>query len=173
MRTTSPPSPPPSRPASAREGGRPEPAARTLRFQGPVNHLVRAFLCTPVLCRALGRRLVTVYVTGRTTGRRYAVPVAYERLDARLLVGSQFRWIRNLRSGEVVEIRLVGKRRAADVRVLSEEADVLEHLAVMARGNHQFAKFNRIGFDTGGEPIDGDLRRAWAVGARVAELAPR
>jgi hypothetical protein len=99
--------------------------------------------------------------------------VAYIRDNASLLVGSQFAWIRNLSTGETVHIRLSGKRRQADVQVLTEEAAVVDHLALMARDNHQFARFNRIGLDPGGNPAIEDLHLSWPAGARVAILTPR
>jgi deazaflavin-dependent oxidoreductase (nitroreductase family) len=147
--------------------------AQTLPLQGLVNTVVRGILRAPVLSRAVGRRLLTVYFVGRKSGRRYAVPVAYTRFNGELLVGSQFGWIRNLRTGEAVQIRLGGTKRLADVRVLTDETDVVEHLAVMAKDNHQFAKFNRIGLDQNGHPVPEDLHLAWAAGARIGVLKPR
>jgi deazaflavin-dependent oxidoreductase (nitroreductase family) len=135
--------------------------------------MIRGLLCVPLLSRVIGKRLVTLYVVGRRSGRRYAVPVAYTRVDGGLLVGSQFAWARNLRTGERVDIRLAGKRRPADVRLLTDQTAVVEHLAVMARDNHQFAKLNRIALDPRGEPSREDLHLAWVAGARVAELTPR
>ena len=99
--------------------------------------------------------------------------MAYTRHNESLLVGSQFAWIRNLSNDEPVHIRLSGKRRKADVQVLTEEAAVVDHLGLMAKDNHQFAKLNRIGFDGDGNPEIEDLRLAWAAGARVAILTPR
>jgi hypothetical protein len=110
---------------------------------------------------------------GRKSGRRYAVPVAYSRRNGILLVGTQFAWARNLRTGEPVHIRLAGQQRSADVRVVADETGVVEHFASMARDNHQFARFNKIGLDQHGEPRPGDLHPAWAAGARVALLTPR
>jgi hypothetical protein len=151
---------------------RPGVRAHTLPFQGLVNTLVRGLLRIPLLGRVVGKRLVTVYFVGRKSGRQYAVPVAYTRLDANLLVGSQFAWIRNLRTGETVDIRLAGKRRPAKVLVVADEAGVVDNLAAMSRDNHQFAKFNRIKLDAAGEPDAEDLHLAWAAGARVARLTP-
>jgi deazaflavin-dependent oxidoreductase (nitroreductase family) len=147
--------------------------ARTLPLQGLVNAVIRGLLRVPLLSRVVGRRLVILYIVGRKSGRHYAVPVAYTRVHEGLLVGSQFSWARNLRTGEPVDIRLAGKRRPADVRVLTDESGVVEHLAMMARDNHQFAKFNRIALDPRGEPLPEDLHVAWVAGARVAELTPR
>jgi len=161
------PTPPPSgQPASAVR-------AQTLPLQPLVNRMIRGLLRTPLLCRIVGKRLITVYLVGRKSGRHYAIPVAYTRRNETLLVGTQFAWARNLRTGEPVHIRLAGKRRPADVHVVADEAGVVEHFALMARDNHQFAKFNKIGLDQRGEPRPGDLHLAWAGGARVALLTPR
>jgi deazaflavin-dependent oxidoreductase (nitroreductase family) len=151
----------------------PVPRARTLPAQGLVNLLMRGLLRAPLLGRAVGKRLLTVYFVGRKSGRHYAVPVAYTRHNGSLLVGSQFAWVRNLRTGEPVHIRLAGKERLADVQVLFDESDVVELLALMATDNHQFAKFNAIGLDHDGNPVPEHLHLAWAAGARIAVLTPR
>jgi hypothetical protein len=151
----------------------PAPRAHTLRFQGSVNHLVRGLLRVPLVCRVMGTRLITILVVGRTTGRTFAVPVAYMRHGDVLLVGTQFSWIRNLQTGVPVQIRLLGKLRFADVQILTDEPDVVGHFAIMARDNHQFARFNQITLDESGEPRSDDLHLAWVSGARVAVLDPR
>jgi hypothetical protein len=51
--------------------------ARTLPLQKLVNPVVRGVLRAPLLSRLAGKRLITLYVTGRKTGRRFNVPVAY------------------------------------------------------------------------------------------------
>jgi deazaflavin-dependent oxidoreductase (nitroreductase family) len=147
--------------------------ARTMALQGPVNRIVRGLLRTPLASRAIGNRLVTVYVVGRKSGRHYTVPVAYTRHEGILLVGTPFGWGRNLRTGEPVSIRLKGRRRLADVEVLTDEAEVVDAYAVMCRDNRNFAKFNKVGFDAAGDPDPADLRLAWAAGARAFRLTPR
>ncbi len=154
-------------------GPTPNPRAQTLPLQGLVNQLVRGLLRVPLLCRLVGRRLITLYVIGRKSGRQYGIPVAYTRQQGVLLVGTQFSWMQNLRSGELVDVRLLGKRRSAEVQILADETGVVEHLAMMARDNHQFAKFNKIGLDQRGDPRPDDLHLAWIAGTRVALLAPR
>jgi deazaflavin-dependent oxidoreductase (nitroreductase family) len=157
--------------------GRPQdasaPRAQTLAVQGLANRIVRGLLRTPLVSQLIGSRLVTVYVVGRKSGRHYAVPVAYTRHEGDLLVGTPFGWGRNLRTGEPVSLRLKGRRRLADVRVLTEERDVVDAYGVMARDNHQFARFNKIGFDRAGNPVPGDLHLAWTAGARAFRLTPR
>jgi deazaflavin-dependent oxidoreductase (nitroreductase family) len=156
-------------------GVQPTPAVRAqlLPLQPLVNRLIRGLVRTPLLCRLVGKRLITVYLVGRKSGRHYAVPVAYTRRDGSLLVGTQFVWVRNLRTDEPVYIRLAGKRRPADVRVVADETGVVENFALMARDNHAFARFNKIGLDERGDPRPEDLHLAWAAGARVAVLTPR
>jgi deazaflavin-dependent oxidoreductase (nitroreductase family) len=151
----------------------PGPRAKTLAAQALVNRIIRGLLRTPLVSRLIGGRLLTVYVVGRKSGRRYAVPVAYARYEGDLLIGTPFGWGRNLRTGEAVAIRLKGRRRLADVRALADEQDVADAYAVMARDNHNFATFNGIGFDAGGNPVPADLHLAWAAGARAFRLTPR
>lgn len=156
--------------------GQPEPItprAHTLRFQGLANRAVRVLLRTPLICRALGRVLITVEVIGRKSGRRYVVPVAYTRHEGALLIGTPFAWARNLRSGTPVTIRVKGRSRLVDVEVITGEAGVIDAYAVMARDNHNFASFNQIGIGADGEPDPADVQLAWAAGARAIRLTPR
>ncbi len=151
----------------------PRPRAQTLAVQGLVNRVIRGVLRTPVLSRLAGERLVTLYVVGRKSGRRYTVPVAYTRHEGDLLIGTPFGWGRNLRTGEPVAIRLKGRLRRADVQVFTDEAGVVGAYAIMCRDNHAFAKFNGVEFDADGSPDPGDLRLAWAAGARAFRLTPQ
>jgi hypothetical protein len=146
--------------------------AQMLPFQTAVNRITRGLLHVPILNRLAGARLIVIEVVGRTSGRRYQVPVAYTRRGDHLLVGTPFAWGRNLSTGEPVTILLKGRRVTADVAVLSDEADVVEAYEIMARDNRQFAKFNKVGLDDRGNPDPGDLHLAWAAGARAFRLTP-
>lgn len=146
---------------------------QTLRFQGVANRIARGALRAPVLSKVAGRHLITLYVVGRRSGKRYSVPVAYVWHDGQLLIGTPFAWGRNLRTGQAVEVRHLGKRRVADVRVHTAEAEVVADYAVIARHNPNFASFNKIRRDARGEPDAGDLHRAWRNGARAIRLTLR
>jgi deazaflavin-dependent oxidoreductase (nitroreductase family) len=150
-----------------------EQPVQTMAAQNLVNRMIRGVLRTPGLAQLAGRRLLTVYVVGRKSGRHYDVPVAYTRHEGSLLIGTPFGWARNLRTGEPVDIRLQGRRRPVDVQVIADEPGVTGAYAVMARDNHNFARFNHIGFDADGNPLPADLHRAWATGARAVRLTPR
>ena len=146
---------------------------QTMALQGLANGLVRGLLRVPLVSRGIGRRLVTIYAVGRKSGRRYSVPVAYTEHEGVLLVGTPFRWARNLRTGEPVQIRYLGRQRTADVRVHTEEDAVVADYDVIARANRNFARFNKIGFDPEGNPDPADLHRAWRAGGRVLRLTVR
>lgn len=150
-------------------GGR----AQTLAWQGAANWLVRGLLRVPLVSRGVGKRLITLYVVGRKSGKPYTVPVAYTRHDGVLLIGTPFGWGRNLRTGVPVDVRFLGRKRVADVLVLTDEDSVTRDYAVMARDNHNFANFNKIGFDQHGNPDPADLHLAWAAGARAFRLTLR
>jgi len=160
-----------STPASTQgsSGGR----AQTLAWQGIANSIVRGLLRVPLLSRGVGKRLITLYVVGRKSGKHYAVPVAYTRHEGTLLIGTPFGWGRNLRTGVPVEVRFKGRRRVADVVVVTDEDAVVNDYAVMARDNRNFATFNKIGIDPNGDPDPTDLRLAWAAGARSFRLTLR
>ncbi|NDZ94018.1 nitroreductase family deazaflavin-dependent oxidoreductase [Streptomyces sp. SID6673] len=144
-----------------------------MKLQRVTNRIVRALLATPVISRGIGRRLVTVYVVGRKSGKQYTVPVAYTSHDGKLLIGTPFGWGKNLRTGESVEIRLMGRRRPADVEAFTDEPSVVEHYAVICRDNKQFASFNKIGIGSDGTPDPDDLHTAFTAGARSILLTPR
>ena len=71
-----------------------------------------------------------------------------------------------------MDIPLKGKRRPADVQVLTD-AGVVEHYAMLARGNHWFARFNKISLDQAGAPSPADHHLTLAASARVVRLTPR
>ena len=148
------------------------PAVRTMRSQGLVNLTVRGLLRTPGLSRIIGRRLVTLYVVGRKSGRRYPVPVSYLGRGDDLLIGTSSGWARNLRAGEPVAYRFKGKTRLADVQTLAAEPDVVTAYARLAAANPAFARFSRVHVDQDGNASHQDLHLAWVGGARVIKLPP-
>ena len=137
------------------------PAVRTLRAQGLVNLVVRGLLRTPGLSRIIGSRLVTLYVAGRKSGRRYTVPVSYLAHGDDLLIGTSSGWARNLRTGEPLTFRFKGKTSLADVQTLTAEPNVVTAYA------------GRPGRETGAAPGQGlrDVVEAAVLRQPVSEEA--
>lgn len=142
-------------------------APQPLAMQGLVNRLARGLSRLPLVSRLVGRALVVLYVVGRKSGKVYTIPMAYLEHEGALLLGSGFAWGKNLRTGDTINIRYKGRRRLADVRVLSDKVSVMEHYAIIARRNPGFARLNHIGLDRNRQPSTDDLQAAWAAGARV------
>jgi hypothetical protein len=159
--------------STAGHGSRRQSRAQTMPGQRLVNLFVRALLRTPGLSGVLGNRLVTLYVVGRKSKRRYVIPVAYLAQGDDLLIGTSSAWVRNLRINEPLAIRLKGKLRRADVQTYTEETNVVSAYGHMARVNPTFARFNKIRIHEDGEPDRHDLERAWLGGARTIRLTPR
>jgi hypothetical protein len=150
-----------------------EPLAQTLALQKPMNVLIRTLLKTPGVANGIGKRLITLHVVGRKSGKQIDVPVAYTQYEGSILVGTPFAWGRNLRTGEPLNVTYKGKLRTADVYVAKDESEFFPLMDVMCRDNHNFAKFNKVGFDAAGNPNPADLRRAWEHKARVFKLTLR
>jgi hypothetical protein len=142
-------------------------------LQSAMNKVALGLLHTPLISRGIGRRLVTIYVVGRKSGKHFSVPIAYTRTGDALLAGTPFPWGRNLRDGEPVEIRLKGKRRTADVEVFTDEENVTRLYDVMCRDDRQFANFIKVAIAKDGTPSAADLHSAWTHGARAFRLTPR
>src|ERR1035437_3726080 len=96
---------------SADERATPGVGVQTMALQPLVNRVVLGLLRTPLLCRVVGKRLVTLYIVGRKSGRHYAARVPSPRPDGLLLIGPPFTWGRNLPPGEPLDVRFMGKRR--------------------------------------------------------------
>lgn len=153
--------------------GRPAGQAQKLPVQGLVNALTRAALSTPGVAKGIGRKLILLYVFGRNTGKRYSIPIAYMAYDGKVLLGTQFGWVRNLHTGDPIQVRYKGNLRSADVEVVEEPDRVAELYTLMCRDNHAFAKLHNIGFDAKGEPDADEVREAVRLGAKAVLLTPQ
>ena len=142
-------------------------------MQGLVNTFTRAALSTPGVAKGIGRRLILLYVFGRRSGKRYSIPIAYMEHDGKVLIGTQFPWSRNLRTGDPIQVRYKGKLRSADVEVVEDPTRVAELYTLMCRDNHAFAKFHNISFDTKGTPDADAVQEAVRLGARAILLTPQ
>ncbi len=77
-----------------------------------LNSLMKLFLRTPGLQRWLGKEVALLTFTGRRTGKRYTIPISYDRQgDTVVMITKKVRrWWRNFETHPDVELRLAGKQ---------------------------------------------------------------
>src|SRR4051812_5255943 len=143
--------------------GRAPGRAQTLPMQRLVNTFTRTALSTPGVAKGIGRYLILLYVVGRKSGKTIPVPIAYIPHEGKALTGTQFGWVRNLETGQDLQVRYKGKRRTAEVEVVDDEDRVIELFRLLCRANHNFAKFHNIVLDEHGEPDPEGLRGAYKL----------
>ncbi|MFI5716679.1 hypothetical protein [Nocardia sp. NPDC051750] len=141
--------------------------------QERTNRIVRTLLRVPGLSKLVGKRLMTLHVVGRKTGRTFDIPVAYTKHGSVLLIGTALRpWVKNLAPGTPLTITRGGRPEQFDPLVHTAEAEVMRLFEVIARDNKQNACYNGIGFDAAGNPNKADIYQAWQQGGAVIELRP-
>ena len=118
--------PPPVAPAT------PEPVATPVAGGPPAwmqplikaaNPLIAALLRSP-LHPLLSSRLLVLRFRGRKSGRRFSIPVSYERQGATLLIYTRHGWWKNLRGGVPVEVVLQGRLVEAYAEAVTDPAQV-------------------------------------------------
>ena len=118
--------------------------------------------------------LAVISFTGRTTGRRYAVPVGYQELDGQGLILTAAGWKANLRGG--ADVQVVHDGRTQPLRAdLIEDADEVADVYVALLQRLGLKKATQIGLRISGDdvPTHDDLARAVDGKRAVITLGPR
>ncbi|WP_228811793.1 nitroreductase/quinone reductase family protein [Nocardia otitidiscaviarum] len=143
------------------------------KHQDLFNSIVRGLLRVPLLSKLVGKRLATLHVKGRKSGKVYDIPIAYTRHDGQLLVGTNLRpWVKNLRGNVPVEVSMGGSPTPMLADVAEDERSVMELYEIVARDNKQNAAFNGIGYNPDGSPCKADIYQSWQQGGVVIRLTP-
>ncbi|MDW4905910.1 hypothetical protein RB628_11335 [Streptomyces sp. ADMS] len=101
------------------------------------NRIVRPLLLSP-LGALMGRRLMLLEYTGRRTGTRYRIPVAYrvwdggDGTDEVIATSVGTSWPVSLRGGSPVRLRLKGRWRSAKPTVVERAEEVADLLGELA-----------------------------------------
>ena len=128
------------------------------------NPLIGAVLRSPAHF-LLSPGLMLLTVTGRRTGRRYSIPVGYQRDGNDLVVliseAKSKQWWRNYRDARPVELRLRGRERRGVAQVVRPEApEFSRHAARTLRRLPFMGRVFRIDYD----------RKRGLTGPQVKEL---
>lgn len=110
------------------------------QLMGVINVPMRVVLGLP-FATPLSRRLMLVSLTGRKTGKKYRQPLSYVRQGEVLLTPGGGRWKLNLREGELVPIRLLGRDVFARPDLVTNLDEIERLLAVMTAANPTVGAF--------------------------------
>ena len=116
-----PPAPAPATPAPpVTTGGPPAWMQPLIKAANP---LIVGLLRSP-LHPLLSSRILVLSFRGRNTGRRFRIPVSYDRQGATVSVYTRHAWWKNLRGGVPVEVVLRGHTLAARAEAVTDPAEV-------------------------------------------------
>lgn len=118
--------------------------------------------------------LAVISFTGRTSGRRYAVPVGYQELDGQGLILTAASWKANLRGGADVEVVHDGRMRRMRADLI-EDADEVADIYVALLQRLGLKKAMKIGLKISGDCVPTHDELAHAVDGKraVVRLGPR
>jgi hypothetical protein len=139
------------------------------------NPVVRMILGSP-LHGMLGDSLMVLHLTGRNTGRRYDIPVAYVDMDGELAIATVARWRVNVHGEADVEVTLRGGLHRMHARLTEDPAAVaVSHQAMIDRIGWKKARRRLAISVTGGRvPTVVELKDAALLyGWSVITLTPR
>jgi deazaflavin-dependent oxidoreductase (nitroreductase family) len=110
-----------------------------------VNRVLRWLLSSTRGSRGVGRHLLLLHVTGRRTGRRFVLPVAYHDAgDGRLLVLTNAGWRANLRDNRAVTVTILGETRPASAELVEDP----DRVATIYR-----SRIDQVGHDRAGRRL--------------------
>lgn len=139
--------------------------------QRVINRMMRGILNSP-LHGLMSRRLTLLYVTGRKSGARYAVPLAYTDHEGQILLVSPGSWVRNLRGGATLEVQHHGRRFTATAEVAEDPDRAWEIAVALLPPNPVLRRFQQIELDETGLPRRDQVEAAQERGARFIALQP-
>lgn len=157
------------------EGGAvPEPTTRPKApSMAAANPFVRLLLRSP-LHAVLSDTLLLLTYTGRTSGRRYTIPMAYSRVGDVVTVFTLHGWWKNLRGGAPAVVEIKRRRFDGQAEVISDDQPVIaEALRAHLREHPSMARIYHVSLDANGQPDVDAVRKVarFVVLVRI-QLAP-
>lgn len=145
-------------------------APTTSRTQRYFNACLR-WLLRSRLHRVLSGKVMLIEVTGRRTGRRYVIPIAYAEHDGAVLMGvARTAWLRNLAPHRPVTLTVRGRRRVAHPEIIADEDRVAELYPAILRHNSAHGKIQQLRLETDGSINRADLRAGLDRGLVLVRL---
>ena len=94
------------------------------------NSMMRWALTTPGIQAWVGQGVALLTFTGRRTGRRYTIPISYQRSDDVVIVVTKRarRWWHNFETPTEVEIRIAGRNYSGKAEVRTDPGENLDFM---------------------------------------------
>lgn len=138
-----------------------------------MNPFVRLLLRSP-LHFVLSDTLLLLTYSGRKSGRRYTIPMAYSRVGDVVTVFTLHTWWKNLRGGAPVAVEIKRHRCDGRAEAISDDQPVIaEALRAHLREHPSMARIYHVALDADGQPDADAVRQAarFVVLVRI-RLAP-
>lgn len=135
-----------------------------------INPTFNLLLRTP-LHGLMSERLLLLSFTGRSSGKRYTMPVAYAQQGDTLLIATQSRWWKNLVGGATVQVWLRGRNRNGTSEVITDEAGLSDAYRLLLPQWPRFSDIMGVTLDANGQPRPEEVRRSRENGFVVVRVA--
>jgi hypothetical protein len=139
-----------------------------------LNPIMRSVLRSP-LHPAVDKTVILLHITGRRTGRRYAIPVGRRNVDGQLAAFTHAPWRLNLRGGADIDVTHDGRREAMRAELVEDPASVAAVFDDQLR-ELGWRKASRLGLKVHVDraPTRAELQESLAnAHVSIAMLAPR
>lgn len=124
------------------------------------NKIMKFVLRTP-LHRFVSDKIMLITFTGRKSGKSYTIPVSYTQHDQSVMMFTNMGWLKNLVDNTPVTLILRGRQRKATTDLITDDVDqIVPILAEHLRGKPADAQIHKVTFDSSGEPLADEVRRA-------------
>ncbi len=125
------------------------------------NFFIKTILNSP-LHPMLGSGLAAITVAGRKTGKLVTTPINVVKEGGRFTVMSlkSRSWWRNLRGGQVAQLRVSGQPYSVRGEVVEGHAEVVDGLTGYFQRHPGYAKYFGVRLAADGQPIREDVERA-------------
>ncbi|MFQ5613734.1 MAG: nitroreductase/quinone reductase family protein [Anaerolineae bacterium] len=125
-----------------------------------VNSLVRWILRSP-FHGIISRNIMLLTVTGRKSGRLYAIPVSYVRQGDMVLCTTQGNWWKNLRDRAEVTVRLQGRDMPGFAKAIYADREAIARgIEAMLTHIPGDARYYQVRLDADKRPRPEDVARA-------------
>ncbi len=144
--------------ASGQQNRRVGPNLQQARLLHVLNPALAAIVRSP-LHQLVGNSLTLIEFSGRKSGKRYTLPVSYQREGSVVSLHTGARWWKNLRGNAPIRLWLDGRPVDSTATVDTDPQEAARVLGIELRRAPRLAAFYNVRMNPGGQPNPEDLAR--------------